>query len=73
MVRRYGGTVDKVTGHRIIAVLGAPIALEDHAGRACLAALGVQEEARRLASTSTHARVWIRLAGRPQFRSGDHG
>ena len=33
----------------IMAVFGAPVALEDHAVRACLAALGVQEEAKRLA------------------------
>ncbi len=49
VVRRYGGTVDKFTGDGIMAVFGAPVALEDHAMRACLAALGVQEEAKRLA------------------------
>jgi class 3 adenylate cyclase len=49
MVQRYGGTVDKFTGDGIMAVFGAPMALEDHAIRACLAALGVQEEAKRLA------------------------
>ena len=49
MVQRYGGTVDKFTGDGIMAVFGAPAALEDHAIRACLAALGVQEEAKRLA------------------------
>jgi adenylate cyclase len=49
VVQRYGGTVDKFTGDGIMAVFGAPIALEDHAIRACLAALGVQEEAQRLA------------------------
>jgi len=32
-----------------MAVFGAPVALEDHAVRACLAALGVQDEAKRLA------------------------
>jgi class 3 adenylate cyclase len=48
VVQRYGGTVDKFTGDGIMAVFGAPIALEDHAIRACLAALGVQEEAKRL-------------------------
>ena len=48
-VKRYGGTVDKFTGDGIMAVFGAPTALEDHAIRACLAALGVQEEAKRLA------------------------
>jgi adenylate cyclase len=41
--------VDKFTGDGIMAVFGAPVALEDHAIRACLAALGVQEEAKRLA------------------------
>jgi class 3 adenylate cyclase len=49
VVQRYGGTVDKFTGDGIMAVFGAPVALEDHAIRACLAALGVQEEAQRLA------------------------
>ncbi len=49
VVRRYGGTVDKFTGDGIMAVFGAPVALEDHAIRASLAALGVQEEAKRLA------------------------
>ena len=49
VVERYGGTVDKFTGDGIMAVFGAPVALEDHAVRACLAALGVQEEAKRLA------------------------
>ena len=50
VVKRYGGTVDKFTGDGIMAVFGAPVALEDHAIRACLAALGIQEETARLAA-----------------------
>ena len=49
VVQRYGGTVGSFTGDGIMAVFGAPTALEDHGVRACLAALGVQEEAKRLA------------------------
>ena len=48
VVRRYGGTVE-FTGDGVMAIFGAPVALEDHAIRACLAAVGVQEEAKRLA------------------------
>jgi class 3 adenylate cyclase len=49
VVHRYGGTMDKFTGDGVMALFGAPIALEDHAFRACLAALAIQEEAKRLA------------------------
>jgi class 3 adenylate cyclase len=50
VVQRYGGTVDKFTGDGIMAVFGAPVALEDHAVRACRTALGIQDETVRLAA-----------------------
>ncbi len=49
VVRRYGGTVE-YAGDGVMAIFGAPVALEDHAFRGCLAALAIQEETNRLAA-----------------------
>jgi class 3 adenylate cyclase len=46
-VHRYEGTVNQVMGDGIMALFGAPVAHEDHAVRACYAALGMQEVAVR--------------------------
>ncbi len=69
VVQRFGGTVDKFTGDGIMAVFGAPVALEDHAFRACLAALGIQDEAQRLAA-NVERRDGLHLRLRVGLNSG---
>jgi adenylate cyclase len=70
VVQRYGGTVDKFTGDGIMAVFGAPVALEDHAFRACLAALDVQREVERLA-VGVESRDGVALQLRLGLNSGE--
>ena len=48
-VHRYEGTVNQVLGDGIMALFGAPVAHEDHAVRACYAALAMQVALRRYA------------------------
>ncbi len=48
-VHRYEGTVNEVRGDGIMAIFGAPVAHEDHAQRACYAALEMQASIRRYA------------------------
>src|ERR1700739_4929747 len=69
VVQRYGGTVDKFTGDGVMALFGAPTALEDHAVRACLAALDIHREAGRLAQ-EVQGRDGITLGLRVGLNSG---
>jgi hypothetical protein len=48
-VHRYEGTVNQVMGDGIMALFGAPLAHEDHAVRACYAALRMQESVKQYA------------------------
>ncbi|MET0559989.1 MAG: adenylate/guanylate cyclase domain-containing protein, partial [Gaiellaceae bacterium] len=54
-----GGTVEKFAGDAVMAVFGAPAALEDHAERALHAALAMQERMRELFSGALELRVGV--------------
>ena len=51
-IHRYGGTVNQFLGDGFMALFGAPVAREDHARRAVLAALDIQRGVRELAASS---------------------
>ncbi len=70
VVQRYGAAVAQFTGDGIMAVFGAPVALEDHAVRACRAALGIQDEAVRLAG-DVEERDGLDLRVRVGLNSGE--
>jgi class 3 adenylate cyclase/tetratricopeptide (TPR) repeat protein len=57
----YEGTVNQVMGDGIMALFGAPIAHEDHAVRACYAALRIQESAEKLAKGAGDPVLQIRI------------
>ncbi len=54
-VHRYEGTVNQVMGDGIMALFGAPVAHEDHAVRACYAALDMQTVMRRYTEEVRHS------------------
>src|SRR6266536_1664708 len=65
-VHRYEGTVNQVMGDGVMALFGAPLAHEDHAVRACYAALDMQaairrwaEDARRSHGISVEIRIGL--------------
>ncbi|MCG2632993.1 AAA family ATPase [Bradyrhizobium sp. WYCCWR 13023] len=58
-VARYDGLVNKSQGDGIMALFGAPSPHEDHAVRACLAALAIQDEITRLGDPDIQIRVGV--------------
>src|SRR5207248_5789905 len=64
-VHRYEGTVNQVMGDGIMALFGAPLAHEDHAVRACYAAMRMQDAVKEYA-----AEVWRSQNVRLQVRVG---
>jgi class 3 adenylate cyclase/tetratricopeptide (TPR) repeat protein len=69
-IHRFGGTVNQYTGDGIMALFGAPIAHEDHAHRACSAALHLAVELRRYAEELKRTRE-LGFAVRMGLNSGE--
>jgi class 3 adenylate cyclase/tetratricopeptide (TPR) repeat protein len=69
-VHRYEGTVNQVMGDGIMALFGAPLAHEDHAVRACYAALRMQESVKAYAE-DVRRTVGIPPAIRVGLNSGE--
>jgi len=69
-VHRYEGTVNQVMGDGIMALFGAPLAHEDHAVRACYAALRMQEALKRYAD-DTRRSHGVEVQIRVGLNSGD--
>ena len=68
VIERFGGTVE-YNGDGVMALFGAPVALEDHAFRACLAALAIQEHAKQLGA-EVNRRDGVALQLRVGLNSG---
>src|SRR5262249_24847259 len=69
-VHHYEGTVNQVMGDGIMALFGAPIGHEDHAVRACYAALRMQEAVRRYSDELRRAQG-VEVQIRVGLNSGD--
>jgi class 3 adenylate cyclase/tetratricopeptide (TPR) repeat protein len=69
-VHRYEGTVNKVLGDGIMALFGAPIAHEDHAVRACYAALAMQNAVGEM-SEQVRRRFGVEVQVRTGIHSGE--
>jgi len=71
IVQEEGGTLDKYIGDAVVAMFGAPIALPDHAYRACLASQRVQQQLGELrAKWQGEGDKWPEIVWRMQSRIG---
>jgi len=69
-IQKQGGTLDKYIGDAIVTMFGMPVPLENHAGRACLAALRMQERHAKLREHWQAAGKWPDAVLRMRTRIG---
>ncbi|MBR0648152.1 AAA family ATPase [Roseomonas terrae] len=69
-IRRFGGTVNRVLGDGVMAMFGAPAAMEQHALNACCAALAMRDALRAVARDQ-RAQHGVDLAARIGVHSGE--
>jgi class 3 adenylate cyclase/tetratricopeptide (TPR) repeat protein len=69
-VHRFEGTINQYTGDGIMALFGAPVAHEDHAHRACFAALHLRDQIREYAK-EVRTRYGVSFGVRIGLNSGD--
>ncbi|MEY2882089.1 MAG: Adenylate cyclase 2 [Verrucomicrobiota bacterium] len=71
IVQEEGGTLDKYIGDAVVVMFGAPIALEDHAFRACVATQRVQVKLAELrVKWQAEGEKWPQIVWRMQSRIG---
>ncbi len=71
IIQEEGGTLDKYIGDAVVTMFGAPIALSDHAYRACVASQRVQQQLEILRRKwQSEGEKWPQIVGRMQSRIG---
>ncbi|MDB6169118.1 MAG: hypothetical protein JWM88_1982 [Verrucomicrobia bacterium] len=71
IVQEQGGTLDKYIGDAVVAMFGAPIAVKDHAFRACVATQLVHQQLRALRKKwESEGEKWPRIVWEMQSRIG---
>lgn len=58
-IHRFEGTINQFTGDGVMALFGAPVAHEDHAQRACYAALSIQSDLKEYGAKIKKRIIWI--------------
>jgi adenylate cyclase len=70
LLQAEGGTLDKYIGDAIVMMFGMPLPVNDHAGRACVAALRMQERHRALRQRWIESGQWPEIVEQMRTRIG---